>query len=103
MQPYPIGLTCAKKPPTVRLPLEIHGWTQRQLTQLILNWNHFKSKFDGEVNDRGRLLWLQGITTPTAAIGEAFWQLKGIELAEAYEVSSDFLLDDTDELMKGYL
>lgn len=40
------------------------GWTQRQLTQLILNRNRFKSKFDGDVNEQRRLLWLEGITTP---------------------------------------
>ena len=56
-----------------------------------LNRDRFKSKFDGDVNDQRRLLWLQGITTPAAAIGEALRQLKRIELAEAYyQVSLDF-------------
>lgn len=53
---------------------------------MILQRKRFKNKFDEQVKD-GALEWLEGVSTPTAAIAAASEQL-ALKLAE-YKISSD--------------
>jgi hypothetical protein len=42
------------------------------------------------------LPWLKGISTPTAALCEAFRQVQRVEPTDQYEFSADLLLTNSD-------